>query len=158
MIEPFFADFHAGAVTHRLFHEVAGTIREHSVKPYQYLSLGLVPVLGLTIDRPAKKPAGILDRDNAARDHLSGQRITLADLPDVGQDLLVQGIDRGADPVAVLRVGAEFVGASKGGILGRNLPPEAERTAFVNFAVHAGSFGLTAVGGVFHITAVGVED
>src|SRR5699024_12505980 len=54
------------------------------------LVLRLVAELGLTVDGPAQEPAGILHGHDAAGNHAAGKGVTLADILDIGNDLLIQ--------------------------------------------------------------------
>ena len=81
------------------------------IDPAHELALGLIPELGLTVECPAEQPAGIPCRDNTACDGPAAERVTLADVLDVGHDAFVQRGDRGAHPVGLFRIGAELLRA-----------------------------------------------
>ena len=114
MIQPLHADLFAGAIPHGLFDVVARCVAEQAVDPAHELALGLIPELGLTVECPAEQPAGIPRRDDAARDSPAAERVTLADVLDVGHDAFVQHGDRGAHPIGLFRIGAELFRAAKG--------------------------------------------
>ena len=59
MIQPFHADFFAGTVSHVFPDKITGAVCKQTIKPYKTLILRLGMKLRLTIDRPAKEPAGI---------------------------------------------------------------------------------------------------
>ena len=100
MIQPLHADLLAGAFAHRFLDIVAGLVAEQRVYPHEAVILGLLTELRLAVDRPAQQPGGILDGDDAAGDYLTGERVALADLLDIGDYALIQGFNGGAHPVA----------------------------------------------------------
>ena len=119
--------------------------------------LGLIPELGLAVDRPTHEPAGVLHGDDAAGNHMAGEGIPLADVLDIGDDLLIQRLHGGAHPVGLLGVMAELVGMAKGGILCGDLAPHIPAAARFQLGVVGGGLVLTAHGGVLHAAAVGDE-
>ena len=60
---------------------------------------------------------------DAAGDHLAASGITLADIGDIRQDLVVQRCDRGGFPVGFADVGTEFLRMAEGRILPGNVFP-----------------------------------
>ena len=119
--------------------------------------LGLLAELGLAVDGPAHEPTGVLDGDDAAGDHLAGEGVTLADVLDIGDDALVQGLHRGAHPVGLLGVVAELVGMAEGRVLGGDLAPHVPAAARLDLGVVGGRGVLAAHGGILHAAAVGDE-
>ena len=120
--------------------------------------LGLRAELRLTVDGPAHEPARILDGDDAAGDDMAGERIALADVLDIGDDPLVEGLDGGAHPVGLLGVIAELVGMAEGRILRGDLAPHVPAAAGFDLGVVGGRLVLAAAGGIFDAAAVGDED
>ena len=59
----------------------------------------------------------------AIRDGMAGEGVALADVLDIGDDLLVQSLHGGAHPVGLLGVMAELVGMAKGRVLCGDLAP-----------------------------------
>ena len=157
MIQPLHADLLAGAIPHGLFDVVTGRVAEQAVDPAHELALGLIPELGLTVERPAEQPAGIPRRDDAARDSPAAERVTLADILDVGHDTFVQRGDRGAHPVGLFRIGAELLRAAKGLILRGDLLPQIPAVAGPEGGVEHCRLILRADGGAFHAATVGDE-
>ena len=109
VIQPFLTDLLAGTITHGLLYIVARLVSEQTVEPHAHGTGLLIAELRLTVDGPGKQPVGILDGHDTARDHATRERITPADTLDVGQDLVVQGGDSSAFPIAELRCRAEFL-------------------------------------------------
>ena len=157
VVQPLHADLLAGARPHGLFHIVAGLVGEQGVHPHQAVVLGLVAELGLAVDGPAHQPGGVLDGDDAAGDHMAGEGVALADVLDIGDDLLVQSLHGGAHPVGLLGVMAELVGMAKGRVLCGDLAPHIPAAAGLQLGVVGGGLILTAHGGVLHAAAVGDE-
>ena len=62
---------------------------------------------------------------------LAGEGIALADVLDIGDDLLVQRLDGGAHPVGLLGVVAELVGMAEGRILRGDLAPHIPAAALL---------------------------
>ena len=158
VVQPLLADFLAGAIAHGLLHVVAGHVGEQAVEPHAHLSLGLGAELRLPVDGPGEQPAGVLHRHDAARHHTAGERVALADLLDVRQDLLIQRGHRGALPVALLRIAAELLGAAELRRLGRDLLPQIPAVAGGELGGEAGRGVLAAEGGVGHQAAGRDED
>ena len=157
VVQPLHTDFLTGALPHGLLHEVAGFVGEQTVNPHQALILGLIPELGLTVDGPAQEPAGILHGHDAAGNHAAGKGVTLADILDIGNDLLIQCGDGGAHPVGLLRIMAELVGMTEGRILCSNSAPHIPATAGLDFGVEGCHGVLGTHGGVLHAATVGNE-
>ena len=120
VVQPLPADLLAGAVPHGLLHVVAFLVGIQGVQPHQHHVLVLRLELGLTVDRPGKIPVvgAVLDGDDAAGGHLAGAGITLADVHDVLDDLLVGGGHGGAHPVGGVHIGAEVVRVAELAVLG----------------------------------------
>ena len=89
---------------------------------------------------------------------MAGERVALADVFDIGDDLLVEGLDGGAHPVGLLGVVAELVGMTEGRILRGDLAPHIPAAALFELGVVRGGLVLAAHGGVFDAAAVGDED
>ena len=157
VIQPLHADFFAGAVPHVLFDVIARHIRIQAVKPYEALILGLAVELRLPVDRPAQKPSGIPRGADAAGNHLAGQRVALADVPDIGKDPLIQRIHGYTHPFAFIRIAIKLLRMAKGRVLRGDLPPKIEGSARLDLRPVFAGFVLAANGGVFHIAAVGDE-
>ena len=95
VVEPLLGDLLSGAVLHGLLHEVSGHISKEAVHPDAHSLRLLLLELPLAVNGPAQHPLGVLTADNAAGDHLSGAGIPLADVGDVGEELIVQSGDGG---------------------------------------------------------------
>ena len=89
---------------------------------------------------------------------MAGERVALADVFDIGDDLLVEGLDGGAHPVGLLRVVAELVGMTEGRVLRGDLAPHIPAAALFELGVVLGGLILAAHGGVFDAAAVRDED
>ena len=89
---------------------------------------------------------------------MAGERVALADIFDIGDDLLVEGLDGGAHPVGLLGVVAELVGMTEGRILRGDLAPHIPAAALFELGVVRGGLVLAAHGGVFDAAAVRDED
>ena len=157
VVQPFHAQFLAGAVAHGLFDVVAGLITEQAVDPDAQLVLGLVSELLLTVQRPAEQPVGVLNGDDAACDGVATERVTLADLLDILRDLVVQRSDGGTLPVGVFGVGAELLRVTEGRVLRSDLLPQIPAVARLDGGVKAGSLVLCTHGAALHTAAVGDE-
>ena len=88
---------------------------------------------------------------------MAGEGVALADVLDIGDDLLVQSLHGGAHPVGLLGVMAELVGMAKGRVLCGDLAPHIPAAAGLQLGVVGGGLVLTAHGGVLHAAAVGDE-
>ena len=124
MVQPLHADLPAGTRPHGLFHIVPGDIGEQAVDPPHQLPLRLGLEVGLAVEGIAHHPGGVLHRDDTAGDHLPGEGVPLADLFQIGRDLVVQGGDGGRLPVGKARLGAVLVRAAEGRVLGSDVPPQ----------------------------------
>ena len=89
---------------------------------------------------------------------MAGERVALADVFDIGDDLLVEGLDGGAHPVGLLGVVAELVGMTEGRILRGDLAPHIPAAALFELGVVRGGLVLAAHGGVFDAAAVRDEN
>ena len=158
VVEPLHADLLAGALAHGLFDIIARLVGEEGVDPDEAVVLGLRAELRLAVDGPAHQPGGILHGDDAAGDDMAGERVALADIFDIGDDLLVEGLDGGAHPVGLLGVIAELVGMAEGRILRGDLAPHVPAAAGFDLVVVGGGLVLAAAGGIFDAAAVGDED
>ena len=158
MVQPFHANFLAGAFPHGLLDVIAGLIGEQAIYPYQALILGLIAELGLAVDGPAHEPAGILYRYDAAGDYATAEGIAFADTLNIRDDAVIQGGHGGAHPVGLFGIEAEFVGMAKGGVLDRDAPPHIPAAAFLDFRAKIGGHILAAHGGVLNAAAIGDEN
>ena len=119
--------------------------------------LFLFPELLLAIESPAEEPAGILDRDDAARDGMAAERIPLANFFDILRDGIVQRGDGRTFPVGFLGFGAELIRVAERGVLRRDPPPEIPAIARFDGGVKARRLVLRTHGTALHTAAVGNE-
>ena len=89
---------------------------------------------------------------------MAGEGIALADVLDIGDDLLVERLDGRAHPVGLLGVMAELVGMAEGRVLGGDLAPHVPAAAFLQLGIVGCGSILASQGGVLHAAAVGDED
>ena len=144
VVQPLHADLLAGALAHGLLDIIAGLIGEQRIDPDKAVILGLCAELRLAVDRPAHEPAGILDGDDAAGDNLTGERVALADVLDIGNDSLVERFNGRAHPVRLLGVIAELVRMAEGRILCGDLAPHIPAAAGLDLRVIGGRLVLAA--------------
>ena len=109
MIEPFPADLFAGAVPHGFFHIVSGLVGVQRIQPYQNHVFVLGFELRLAVDGPGEIPVlcAVLDGDDTAGRNFSGAWVTLADVDNVLDDLLVRGGDSCTHPVCGVNIAAK---------------------------------------------------
>ena len=154
MIQPLLADLLACALPHGLLHIIALAVGEQRIHPDEALILRLALKLRLPVDRPAHEPGGILHRDNAAGHNASGERVAVADILDVRNDLLIQCGDRRAHPVGLLRVIAKFLRMPERRVLRRDLLPHVPAAALADRGIERCRLILRTDRGIFHTAAV----
>ena len=155
VVEPLLGDLLSGTLLHGLFHIVAGYVGKEAVHPDAHLLRLLLLELPLAVDGPAQQPLGVLTADDTAGDHLPGAGVPLADVGDIGEDLVVQSGDGGRLPVGLGDVGAELLRPSKGGVLLGDVLPQAPAPAGAHLRVPVGGMVLVAVDGPLGAGAVG---
>ena len=155
MVEPLLGDFLPRAFLHRLFDKITGNVRKKSVYPYAYFILILLFKLPLAVNGPAHQPTGILAADDSSGDYLTAPWITLADIRDVRDDLIVQGGNRRRFPVGLSHIRAEFLRMPKGGILLCNIFPQTPAAAGADFRIPIGRMVLITVDRAFRTAPVG---
>ena len=154
MIQPFLADLLTGAIPHRLVDIIAGLIGEQTVYPYKALVLGLVTELRLTVDGPGKKPGRISCGNNTACHNTAAERIAMADILDIRDDLIIQRRHRCTHPVRLLRIVIELFRMSERRILQRNAVPHIPASAFMKTGIKRSRLVLASDGCIFHASAV----
>ena len=157
VVQPLFGDLLSRAVPHGLLHIVSRHIGKESVYPDADLLRVLLLELALTVDGPAHEPLGVPAAYDAAGDHAAASGIPLADIGDVGQDLIIQGGDGGGLPVGLLDIGAEFFRVSEGGILLCDVLPEVPAAAGADLRVSVGGMVLVPVDGPLRAASIGHE-
>lgn len=144
VVQPLCGKLNAGALVHRLFDEVAFVVPAvKTVDPDQAVVGGLLLELTLTVDGPAYEPARVAAGHDAAGDDLAGQRITLADLLDSVEDLLVCGVDGPGLPGGLLDAGEELLGTAERRILSRDLLPHLDGGTLAVLTVTTGAWVLS---------------
>ena len=147
MIQPLRTELTAAAHEHRLLDIVAAVIPAvQSVNPDQAVIIRLILELTLAVDCPADEPAGILRCHDSAGYYLSGERISVADLLDGLQNLLVRRIHRPGLPAGLLNVPEEYVRMTEGVILSRQLLPQLHRRTLSVLDLNLRRMRLIAVG------------
>ena len=157
MIQPLFGDLLTGTILHGFLNIIARYIGEQAVYPYTYLILVLLLKLSLTVDGPAHEPLGILAAYNAAGYDLTASGVTLADIGDIRNDLVIQCGHGSGFPVRLRDIGTELLGMSEGRILFCDIFPQAPYAAGTNLCVTVGCMVLVTVDGTFGTASVGNE-
>ena len=157
MIQPLFGDLLTGTILHGFLNIIAGYISEQAVYPYTYLILVLFLKLSLTVDSPAHEPLGILTAYDTAGYDLTASGITLTDISDIRNDLVIQCGHGSGFPVRLRDIGTELLGMSEGRILFCDIFPQAPYAAGTNLCVTVGCMVLVTVDGTFGTASVGNE-
>src|SRR5208337_5190193 len=91
-------------------------------------------------DVPRQEPVRVADGHQAAGDDVPvpPERVPLADLLDVGRDLVVEGPQAGRYIGALVREGAELVGPTEGRVLCSNVAPHRPDAALADLPVPFG--------------------
>ena len=157
MIQPLFGDLLTGTILHGFLDIIAGYIGEQAVYPYTYLILVLLLKLSLTVDGPAHEPLGILAAYNTAGYDLTASGVTLTDIGDIRNDLVIQCGHGSGFPVSLGDIGTELLGMSEGRILFCDIFPQAPYAAGTNLCIPVGCMVLVTVDGTLGTASVGNE-
>ena len=158
MVQPLHADLLAGTFAHGLLDEVAGFIGEQTVDPAHKLILRLAAELWLTVKGPAEQPVRVLYCNDTTGHNATGEGITLTDVSDIRNNLLVQSCHGCAHPICLLRVKAEFVRMTEVGALCSNLAPHIPAATFPDSGIKGGRSCLRAKSGILNTAAIGDKD
>ena len=114
MVEPLTADLLACAITHCFLYIVAFLVCIKGIQPYKNHIFILRLELRLAVYRPRKVPVfrAVLYGDNAACCYLAHAWVTLADIHNISDYLIVRGRYCGAHPVRSVNIAAELVGVA----------------------------------------------
>ena len=157
MIQPLFSDLLTGTILHGLLNIIAGYVGEQAVYPYTYLILVLFLELSLTIDGPAHEPLGILTAYDTAGYDLTASGITLTDIGDIRNDLVIQCGHGSGFPVGLGNIRTELLGMSERRILFCDIFPQAPYAAGTNLCVTVGCMVLVSVDSTLGTASVGNE-
>ena len=86
---------------------------------------------------------------------MTGERVALADIFDIGNDLLIERFDGCTHPVRLLGVIAELIRMAEGRVLCGDLAPHIPAAAGLDLRVIGGRLVLAAAGGIFDTAAIG---
>ena len=145
MIQPLFGDLFTGTILHGLLNIIAGYVGKQTVYPYTYLILVLFLELSLTVDCPAHEPLGILAAYDTAGYDLTASGVTLTDIGDIRNDLVIQCSHGSGFPVSLGDIRTELLGMSEGRILFCDIFPQAPYAAGANLRVTVGCMVLVTV-------------
>ena len=155
VIQPLLSDLLTGTILHGLLDIVTGYICKQTIYPYTDFFLVLSLELTLTVDRPAQQPAGILAAYDAAGNNLAGSGITLADIGDIRNDLVIQCSNSCGFPVGLGNIGTELFRMSEGWILCGDILPETPNAAGTNLSVSVGSVVLITINSALCAASIG---